>query len=325
MLLSAALLTLATVGLLVVATFVLGLLATLATGLRVFFFEPAMCKKSVDLKEKFGTWAVVTGSTDGIGRAYAEELAKRGLNLVLVSRNLEKLTAVAAQLGTKYNVLVRIIVADFSKGESIYESIDQQLADIPIGILVNNVGSQYSYPMYVGEVPADQIWSIINVNIGATVMMTRIVLRGMKLRGKGAIVNVSSGSECQPLPFMTIYAASKVFVKSFSAALRNEYQNSGITVQHLSPLFINTKMNAFSHRLQEDSVVVPSAYTYAKSAVSTLGKVESTTGYWAHGIQYWFTELPPVWMRTIIGGMINKGFRTDYFKGIQNNNNLQKH
>jgi len=80
---------------------------------------------------------------------------------------------------------------------------------------VNNVGSQYSYPMYVGEVPKEQLWSIINVNIGATTMMTRIVLEGMKKRGKGAIVNVSSGSECQPLPFMTVYAASKVSMHIF--------------------------------------------------------------------------------------------------------------
>jgi 17beta-estradiol 17-dehydrogenase / very-long-chain 3-oxoacyl-CoA reductase len=69
--------------------------------------------------------------------------------------------------------------------------------------------------MYVGEVPKDQLWSIINVNIGATTMMTRIVLEGMKKRGKGAIVNVSSGSECQPLPFMTVYAASKVSMHIF--------------------------------------------------------------------------------------------------------------
>jgi 17beta-estradiol 17-dehydrogenase / very-long-chain 3-oxoacyl-CoA reductase len=64
--------------------------------------------------------------------------------------------------------------------------------------------------MLVGEVPKEELWSIINVNIGATTMMTRIVLQGMKKRGKGAIVNVSSGSEIQPLPYMTVYAASKV-------------------------------------------------------------------------------------------------------------------
>lgn len=77
----------------------------------------------------------------------------------------------------------------------------------------------------------------------------------------------------------------QVFVKSFSDALRYEYQQYGITIQHLSPLFVNTKMNAFSHRLQETSLFVPDAATYSHNAVNTLGKVNTTTGYWAHGLQ----------------------------------------
>lgn len=109
---------------------------------------------------------------------------------------------------------------------------------------------QYSYPMYVGEVAQDDLWDIINVNVGATTLMTRITINGMKKRGKGAIVNVSSGSELQPLPLMTVYAATKIYLKSFSEALRAEYEKFGITVQHLTPLFVNTKMNAFSERLQ---------------------------------------------------------------------------
>ena len=74
-------------------------------------------------------------------------------------------------------------------------------------------------------------------------------------------------------------------MKSFSDALRVEYQGDGITVQHLSPLFVNTKMNAFTHRLQESSLFVPDAETYAQNAVNTLGHVNHSTGYWAHGIQ----------------------------------------
>lgn len=75
---------------------------------------------------------------------------------------------------------------------------------------MNNVGRQYTYPMYLGEVPQQELWDIVNINIGATTMMTRMVLEQMKERRKGAIVNVSSGSELQPLPLMTVYAASKV-------------------------------------------------------------------------------------------------------------------
>lgn len=95
-----------------------------------------------------------------------------------------------------------------------------------------------------------ELWDIINVNVGATTLMTRLVIGDMQKRRRGAIVNVSSGSEFQPLPLMTVYAATKAYVKSFSDALRAEYSRYGITVQHLSPLYVNTKMNAFSHRLQ---------------------------------------------------------------------------
>ena len=110
--------------------------------------------------------------------------------------------------------------------------------------------------MYLGEVPKEDLWDIMNVNVGATTMMTRLVIGQMKERGKGAIVNISSGSELQPLPLMTVYAATKVYIKSFSEALRAEYSRFGLTIQHLTPLFVNTKMNAFSQRLQVMNLLV---------------------------------------------------------------------
>ena len=85
--------------------------------------------------------------------------------------------------------------------------------------------------MYLGEVPEDELWDIINVNVGAVTLMTRMIIEGMKERGKGAIINVSSGSELQPLPLMTVYAATKVYVRSFSEALRAEYSKFGVTIQ----------------------------------------------------------------------------------------------
>lgn len=171
---------------------------------------------------------------------------------------------------------------------------------------VNNVGKQYEYPMYLTEVPEKEIWDIININVGAVTMMTKIALNQMKSRGKGAIVNVSSGSELQPLPLMTVYGATKVpifflinyleyiiefllclqtYIRNFTAAIRYEYSKYGISVQHLSPLFVSTKMNSFSQRLMSANILVPDAETYARNAVSTLGKSDCTTGYWAHGIQ----------------------------------------
>ncbi|XP_022188155.1 inactive hydroxysteroid dehydrogenase-like protein 1 [Nilaparvata lugens] len=278
---------------------------------------PRLRDVPTDLVEKYGTWAVVTGSTDGIGKAYAKELAKRGLNIVLISRSVEKLNKVANEITTIYQVKTKIIVADFSQGQEIYQMIAEELKDIPIGILVNNVGKQYAYPMYLSEVPEKELWDIININVGATTAMTRFVLPQMVDRRKGAIVNVSSSAEFQPLPLMTVYAASKVFMKSFTDALRIEYQSRGITIQNVSPLFVNTKMNAFSHRLQESTLFVPDAETYAQNAINTLGEVSHTTGYWSHGVQNFGMMLSPMWMRMYVGGMLNQVFRQDYLKNCK--------
>ncbi|XP_046681926.1 hydroxysteroid dehydrogenase-like protein 1 [Homalodisca vitripennis] len=301
----------AVAGCALVATVLTDVLWGLMLGIRAHLL-PRLHFFAVDLKERYGSWAVVTGSTDGIGRAYAMELAKRGINIVLISRTQDKLTKIAAQIESLYGVKTKTIAIDYSKGQFVFDTIDKELKDIPVGILVNNVGKQYSYPMYLTEVPEQELWDIVNINIGAATLMTRLLLPQMKQRGRGAIVNVSSSSELQPLPLMTVYAASKVYLKSFSEALRVEYQGSGITIQHLSPLFINTKMNAFSYRLQTSSIFVPDAETYAQNAINTLGIVNHSTGYWAHGIQYFFTIVPPMWVRTYIGNHMNKVFRRDY-------------
>ncbi|KAK6638809.1 hypothetical protein RUM43_007078 [Polyplax serrata] len=277
-------------------------------------------RKSVPLTVKFGPWAVVTGATDGIGKAYAFALARRGVNVVLISRNPKKLEMVSEEIVMQHLVTVKTIVADFSKGEEVFDNIKKELSDLSIGILVNNVGRQYKYPMYVGEVEERELWDIINVNMGATIMMTRIILPQMIENKKGAIVNISSGSELQPLPFMTVYAASKAFIKSFSNALRHEYKKFGITVQHLSPMFVNTKMNDFSYRLRETSLFVPDADTYATSALNVLGILNNSAGYWAHGLQSFFTTIPPVWLRTVIGALMNQTFMNDYNKSIKNIN-----
>lgn len=74
-------------------------------------------------------------------------------------------------------------------------------------------------------------------------------------------------------------------MKNFTEALRYEYSRHGVTVQHLSPMFVNTKMNQFSSTLRKTTIFVPDAETFAKYAASTLGKLEHSTGYWSHGIQ----------------------------------------
>uniref|UniRef100_A0A8D8TT13 Hydroxysteroid dehydrogenase-like protein 1 n=1 Tax=Cacopsylla melanoneura TaxID=428564 RepID=A0A8D8TT13_9HEMI len=311
----------ATIGCIVVGVAIIHVLWKLIDGLRIHVIG-----QNVDLKEKFGSWAVVTGSTDGIGQAYAHELARRGINIILISRTLDKLIKTAKEVESAHGVKTKIIAADMSEGKAAMDKIKTELEGHTIGILVNNVGANYTYPMYLDEIPEKDLWNLINLNIATTTMLTKLVLPQMKERGKGAIVNVSSSSEGQPWPLFTVYAASKIYIKYFSEALRIEYQQHGITVQHISPAFVSTKMNDFSFRVRNKSFFVPDATQYARSAVSTLGVTDTSTGFWVHGIQAFFTNLCPLYFRVQIGCIMNKTFREDYLsrKGKEEAESCQK-
>ncbi|XP_018562623.1 inactive hydroxysteroid dehydrogenase-like protein 1 [Anoplophora glabripennis] len=308
---------LAAVGLLAIFLFLLENLWSLLQAVRAILAPYFIPNEETALAKKFGPWALVTGSTDGIGRAYSFELAKRGINIVLVSRNEERLKNTAKEIESRFSVKTKIIAADFSLGRKAVEVVKEEIGKLEIDILVNNVGKMYEYPTFVTEVPEQVIEDIININVGAATLMCRSFLEGMKQRRRGAIVNVSSGSEHQPMPFIAIYAATKAYIKSFSAALRYEYQPYGITVQHLMPMYVDTKMNAYSEKMAKDKIFVVSPEQYAKYAVATLGKMDESSGHWAHGIQTFLLKLAPTWIRIYIAGNINLAFRKEYLSRIK--------
>ncbi|XP_072113339.1 very-long-chain 3-oxoacyl-CoA reductase-B-like isoform X3 [Mobula birostris] len=192
----------------------------------------------------FGEWAVVTGATNGIGKAYAHELARRGLNIVLISRSLEKLKTTADEIGRKQNDFQReqkhgkktkIIQADFTAGTDIYGPIQDVLNDMNIGILVNNVGKIYDiHACCFLDVPdiKKAVTDIIYCNALSVPMMTAVVLPQMVERKKGVIINISSEAGAFPFPMLTMYSATKVFIDFFSRALNVEYKSQGIITQY---------------------------------------------------------------------------------------------
>lgn len=264
-------------------------------GLLRVYFIPRLVSR-IDLVKHYGAWAVVTGATSGIGKAYAEELARRGVNVILISRNKEKLESVSDSITERYKVQTAFIVADFSKGHEIYPSIKKALNDVEIGILVNNVEVAYDYPQFFSLVPEERLWDIVNINIAAATMMTSIVLPRMIDRKKGAVVNISSASCYRPLPQMAGYSASKAYLDHFSRTLHHEYASKGIFVQSLTPMYVATNMAAFSGTLCSSPWLVPSAAVYARHAVSTLGISTRTTGYWSHSIQLLILRSMPEWL-----------------------------
>ncbi|XP_055310940.1 hydroxysteroid dehydrogenase-like protein 1 isoform X2 [Sitodiplosis mosellana] len=271
------------------------------------------------LNEKFGTWAVVTGSTDGIGKEYAKQLAQHGVNVVLIARNQSKLIHVSREIESLFPVQTKYVVADFSNGKEIYENIKYALSTIPVGILVNNVGQMYEYPEELGKVSEDVLYNMILTNVTAVTMMTRLLVNDMKLRKKGIIVNVSSGFALHPAPLASVYAATKVYVKNFTMALQYECEPYGIDVQLLSPYFVRTKLHSYSTSLMAGNFFIPDIETYVRSAIFTLGKTNETTGYWPHAIQFALLKMLPVTLRSIMIGFLNKRLRSEYFLQQQQN------
>uniref|UniRef100_A0A8C5P7E1 3-ketoacyl-CoA reductase n=1 Tax=Leptobrachium leishanense TaxID=445787 RepID=A0A8C5P7E1_9ANUR len=155
-----------------------------------------------------GEWAVVTGAGDGIGKEYAIELAKRGMNIVMISRTLEKMNAVAKEIEESTGRNVKIIQVDFTK-QSIYEDIKQNLSGMEIGILVNNVGMLHNPEpcRFLDGPETDE--GLINCNITSAVKMTRIILTQMEERKRGLILNISSAICYFPCPLYSLYSASK--------------------------------------------------------------------------------------------------------------------
>ena len=129
---------------------------------------------------------------EGIGLNYAHELAKEGMNLVLVARKADLLNEIADDIRSKYSVKVDVIIADFGKGIDIYTNIEESLTNKDIGILVNNVGVAYDRLKYFHEDSEENMWNMINVNICSMTVMTKMILPGMLAKKKGAIINISS-------------------------------------------------------------------------------------------------------------------------------------
>ena len=178
--------------------------------------------------------ALITGASYGIGEAFARELAHQNYNLVLVARSQEKLEKLAQELQEKEGIEAMIISQDLTEnnaGKLVYDHIKTQ--GLIIDLLINNAGFG-DYGNFCDR-PLDKQINMIQLNITVLTELTGLFLPDMKSRGKGRIINVASIAAFQPLPYMSIYGATKAFVLSFSEAIWAENRDSGINILALCP------------------------------------------------------------------------------------------
>lgn len=235
----------------------------------------------------YGSWAVITGCTDGIGRALAFQLASKGLNLVLVGRNLQKLEATSDEIRKSHGgqIGIRSVIIDLAKlsGREVETKMRQGIEGLDVGLLINNAGMANSYATYFHDQDVANVDDIIKVNMSGATWVARAVLPGMLSKRKGAIVNIGSGSSVvvPSFPLATVYAASKAYIAMLSRSMSLEYQHHGIDVQCQIPLVVATKMPGIA----KPSLFIPSPEEYSKASIRWLGRDHLCSPYWAHAIQ----------------------------------------
>lgn len=183
--------------------------------------------------------AVVTGASIGIGRAFAEELARRGFDLVVVARNEQQLTQLSTALASRHGTEVTVLAADLSTGEGTGRVAHLLSGEERVDLLVNNAGRGV-HGLFSEQSLEDELGQI-DLNVRALVHLTRAALPGMISRGSGAVLNVASTAAFQPVPEETVYAATKAFVLSFSEGLHEEVRRRGVVVTALCPGFTRTE------------------------------------------------------------------------------------
>lgn len=188
--------------------------------------------------------AVVTGASSGIGAAYAEALARRGYDLVLIARRKERLDALAEKILRNGAGGVDVLVADLATSEGVRE-VERLLSERhDIGVMVNNAGLGAIGP--AAEAGPDAAERLVLVNVVALTRLSIAALEGFRKRGRGTLINIASVIALGPSPTAAAYSGSKAYVLNFSRSLEQEYANTGITVQTVLPGPVHSEFFATS-------------------------------------------------------------------------------
>jgi len=183
--------------------------------------------------------AVVTGASAGLGAAYAQRLADRGYDLILVARNAARLETLASDIRSRTGRAVDVISADLTDAAQISVVEERLRTDESIEVLINNAGGGLFTPLTTSDAAASE--ALINLNVTSLTRLTTAVLPGLTARGRGTVVNVSSALALNILPVSAVYSGTKSYVLTFTQALQQELAESPVVVQAVLPGAVRTE------------------------------------------------------------------------------------
>lgn len=215
-----------------------------------------------------GNWALITGSTAGIGREFASQLASRGLYLALLARNSKQLEAQCESLASTWGVETRAIACDLRDTQYL-SNIAAVTGDLDIAVFVNNAGAESYHGRFLDR-SIEDIEDCLRLNTSVQLRLIQHFAQRMASAGQGAIIQVSSIAGHMALPFMAEYSASKAYQLTLGEALHYEFKDHNIDFLTLSPGA--TKSRRVSYGMEPATVV--------RSALAVLGKQPTIIPGW---------------------------------------------
>ncbi|AMN45567.1 short-chain dehydrogenase [Steroidobacter denitrificans] len=220
-------------------------------------------------KEKYGPWALVTGASSGIGEQFARQLARNGINLLLVARRADRLARLAQELGRRRGLQIEPIIVDLAESEAV-DRIVAAIGDRDLGLLVSNAG--FGLKGDFAAAARGRIEAMLNVNARTPLLLAHALLPRLRARGRGGIILTGSVEGEAPYPFSTAYAATKAFVHSLGMGLHGELAGSGVDMLVLAPGATDTEAITLQGFKPELMPNLMSPVDVVKQALHQLGK-----------------------------------------------------
>jgi short-subunit dehydrogenase len=229
-----------------------------------------------------GSWVFITGASEGIGKNFAEEFAKQGFNLILVSRNISNLKKCEEAIKIiNQNIEILSIPFDFTKKITIEDyknSFDEVIQKKDISILINNIGLRDVRKFT--EFSLEEVHNIIVANTIPQVLLSKMLLHKFKERkNRSAVINISSSSSVYPLPLFVLYSSTKILNHNLSVRLNYELNNK-IDILSATPFFVQTS----TVKMIPNGLTVITSHQFVNSVLDQLGYESHTYGYWSQQV-----------------------------------------
>lgn len=270
------------------------------------------------------TWALVTGASDGLGVAWANTLASSGFNVIIHGRNQAKLDSLKLEIEVNHQVQVRTLVIDAEHqpiafdevSYAVFEkAVNDAISDIPLTILINNIGIIGTWKPMVDCTPAI-IDGSININVRFATLLTRQLLPTLSRNSPGLIINVTSEADASPVAYAAMYTGAKAWGQAFHRSLKYEmgYEGQNIEVLSLVYGFIATGSTGRTNEDREFGVATPEEAT--RAALNQVGSGYSiVTPVLGHQLQGWVVRLFPTTVRERLVAKIMR-VQKDRMEGI---------